>query len=110
MKLTNNKILITGGASGIGLALAEMFLKEGNEVIICGRRASALKEASVKFPALITHACDLSSVTEREALFQWVSKNHGDLTVLVNNAGIQQWMSVDVNDIHGHPLLYSGVV
>jgi len=45
MKLSGNKILITGGASGIGLGLAERFLKENNTVIICGRRESALKEA-----------------------------------------------------------------
>ena len=42
MTLSGNKILITGGASGIGLALAERFVKEDNTVIICGRRESAL--------------------------------------------------------------------
>ena len=37
MKITNNKILITGGGSGIGLGLTERFIREKNEVIICGR-------------------------------------------------------------------------
>ena len=45
MDLSNNKILITGGATGIGFALAERFVRENNTVIICGRRESALKEA-----------------------------------------------------------------
>lgn len=45
MKLSNNTILITGGATGIGLAFAEQFLQEGNEVIVVGRREEKLKEA-----------------------------------------------------------------
>ena len=54
MKLSNNKILITGGASGIGLGLTERFIQENNQVIICGRRQEALKEVSDKFPSVIT--------------------------------------------------------
>ena len=94
MKISNNKILITGGASGIGLALTERFIKENNTVIICGRRESALKEVSDKFPSVITKSCDLSVASEREELFKWIADNHSDLNVLVNNAGIQQWMSI----------------
>jgi uncharacterized oxidoreductase len=94
MKLSNNKILITGGATGIGLALAERFVQENNTVIICGRRESALREAAAKLPTLVTKTCDLSLADEREKLFNWVEKEHSDLNVLVNNAGIQQWMSV----------------
>jgi uncharacterized oxidoreductase len=94
MKLTNNKILITGGASGIGLALAERFIKENNTVIICGRRESALKEAKEKLPSLITKAFDLSKADEREKLFTWIQKEHSDLNVVINNAGIQNWMSL----------------
>jgi uncharacterized oxidoreductase len=60
MTLTGNTILITGGASGIGLGLTERFLKEGNKVIICGRRKDTLQEASNKFPSVITKVCDLS--------------------------------------------------
>jgi uncharacterized oxidoreductase len=94
MKISKNKILITGGASGIGLGLTERFIKENNTVIICGRRESALKEVSDKFPSIITRKCDLSIATQREELFRWISAEHGDLNVLVNNAGIQQYMSV----------------
>ena len=98
MNLSENKILITGGASGIGLALAQRFIEENNQVIICGRREDSLKEAKEKFPSLITKACDLSLTEERENLFTWISKEHGDLNVLVNNAGIQQWMSITDNN------------
>lgn len=94
MQLSNNKILITGGATGIGLGLTERFLKEGNTVIICGRREAVLKEVSDKHPSVITKVCDLSVEAERVALYNWVTENHPDLTVLVNNAGVQNWMNL----------------
>ncbi|KIA93514.1 cytochrome C553 [Flavobacterium sp. KMS] len=98
MELLNNKILITGGASGIGLGLTERFIKENNTVIVCGRRKSVLKELTDKFPTVITRICDLSIEEERINLYKWISENHSDLNVLVNNAGIQQWMNVSDED------------
>ena len=98
MKITNKKILITGAASGIGFALAERFIKDNNTVITCGRREDVLKEAKSKLPSLITRVCDLTIQSERELLFKWISENHSDLNVLVNNAGIQQWMSISDPD------------
>jgi uncharacterized oxidoreductase len=100
MKIAKNKILITGGASGIGLGLTEKFISEDNTVIICGRREAALNEVAEKFPSVITKACDLSYEEERIELFNWVAKNHPDLNVLVNNAGIQNWMSILDNDFY----------
>jgi uncharacterized oxidoreductase len=100
MKLAGNKILITGGGTGIGLGLTERFIQENNTVIICGRRESALKEVAKKFPSVITKTCDLSNETDRIDLYHWISKNHSDLNVLVNNAGIQNWMSISDNDFY----------
>ena len=98
MNLSNNKILITGGASGIGLGLTERFIKENNTVIICGRRESVLKEVAERFPSVITRICDLAVESGRQSLFDWISENHSDLDVLVNNAGIQQWMNITDDD------------
>ncbi len=100
MKLAGNKILITGGGTGIGLGLTERFILENNTVIICGRRESALKEAAKKLPSVITKTCDLSNETDRIGLYNWISENHSDLNVLVNNAGIQNWMSISDNDFY----------
>lgn len=100
MNLSQNKILITGGASGIGLGLTERFLLENNTVIICGRRASLLAEIVQKHPSVITRVCDLSIESERIALYEWVAENHPDLQVLVNNAGIQHWMGISDEDFY----------
>jgi len=100
MKLSQNKILITGGATGIGYGLAERFVNEKNTLIVCGRRASALKDAAGKLPGLITKVCDLSSEHGRQDLFEWVEANHSDVNVLINNAGIQHWMSVTDADFY----------
>jgi uncharacterized oxidoreductase len=100
MKLTNNKILITGGASGIGLGLTERFIQENNTVIICGRRETVLKEVAKKLPAVITKVCDLSAEADRIDLYNWVAENHGDLNVLVNNAGIQNWMNISDSNFY----------
>ncbi len=90
MKLTGNTILITGGATGIGLALAEAFLREGNQVIICGRREKKLQEAKSKLPSLHIRVCNISKDSERETLFQWATSAFPSLNLLINNAGIQK--------------------
>ena len=100
MKLNNNKILITGGASGIGLGLTERFMSQNNTVIVCGRRAEVLQEVAERFPSVITKVCDLSLETDRIELFNWVSANHSDLNVLINNAGIQNWINVADTDFY----------
>ncbi len=94
MKLSGNTILITGGSAGIGLAFAERFLKAGNKVIITGRRENALQNAQEKYPELITYVSDLTNESDRLSLFNWVSENHPEVNVLVNNAGIQQRFNV----------------
>jgi uncharacterized oxidoreductase len=100
MQISGNKILITGGASGIGLGLTERFIQEGNTVIICGRREDVLAAAVVKFPTVITKVCDLSDESERIDLLNWVEEYHTDTNVLINNEGIQNWMSVETESVY----------
>jgi len=100
LNISNNKILITGGASGIGLGLTERFIQEGNTVIICGRREAILKDVAAKLPTVITKVCDLSMEADRFELYNWIAENHTDLNVLVNNAGIQNWMDISDNDFY----------
>ena len=90
MKTDGNTILITGGATGIGFALAEAFVKAGNKVLICGRRKAKLEEAKGQLPQIQVRQCDLSQKEDRESLCNWVRDNHEDLNILINNAGIQR--------------------
>ncbi|MDP4221650.1 MAG: SDR family NAD(P)-dependent oxidoreductase, partial [Bacteroidota bacterium] len=90
MNLSGNTILITGGATGIGLALAEEFLQRENEVIICGRRQEKLQEAQDKNPKLHILQCDISRSRERISLAKTVTEKFPSINILINNAGIQQ--------------------
>jgi len=92
MQLSNHKILVTGGASGIGLGLTERFVQDGNTVLICGRRQEVLDAVKAQLPGVETLACDLATEAGRLTLYDWIAAEHADLQVLVNNAGIQNWM------------------
>ncbi len=85
MHTNGHKVLITGGASGIGLALAKRFHAAGNTVVLAGRRADALAEAASALPGAQTEVADITQSTDRARLLH----AHGDTSVLVNNAGIQ---------------------
>jgi uncharacterized oxidoreductase len=89
MRVTGNTVLITGGATGIGLALARSLEARDNQVIICGRRREKLAEAKSETPALHIKVCDVSRPGARAALVQWATERFKSLNVLVNNAGIQ---------------------
>ena len=94
MKLSGNTILITGGASGIGLAFTERFVAAGNEVIVCGRREDKLAEVKQRLPPIHTRVCDVASESERVALYEWAVAEFPALNVLVNNAGIQRRVDI----------------
>jgi uncharacterized oxidoreductase len=90
LNIDGNTVLITGGATGIGLALAEKFVGAGSEVIVCGRRKSRLHNAKRKLPAIHIRQCDVSVESERQNLLHWATRQFPHLNVLVNNAGIQR--------------------
>ncbi len=94
MQLTDNTILITGGTSGLGLAFAEEFLRLGNTVIICGRRADRLAALAKLHPGLITYVADVSKAEERVALSAAITAAFPKLNVLINNAGVQYYNNI----------------
>ncbi|MFD2161530.1 SDR family oxidoreductase [Paradesertivirga mongoliensis] len=87
MKLTGNTILITGGSSGYGLALAKR-LALHNKVLICGRDLHKLEEAKRAVPQIDFLQCDISQSAEISRLVSWVNTDHPELNVLVNNAAV----------------------
>jgi uncharacterized oxidoreductase len=90
MRTSGNTVLITGGGSGIGLALTEALAQRGNQVIICGRQRNRLKEARARVPSIHFRVCDLTNDRSRNALVDWVLSDFKQLNVLINNAGIQR--------------------
>ena len=94
MNLANNTILLTGGATGIGLALAERLQAAGSQVIVVGRRADKLQAAQQQVPGLLTYQADLAQPAERVALAEWVRREHPQLNVLFNNAGISNQLAI----------------
>lgn len=88
MKISGNTILITGGGSGIGQALAAALHEAGNSVIITGRREAALKETAAAHKGMAYEVLDVTSA-EAIAVFAAVAaRKYPALNVLVNNAGI----------------------
>ncbi len=92
MEISGNVVAITGGATGIGFALAQRFASLGNRVLICGRRDYKLREAAARLPRVSSLRCDISKSDDREALCKAASDL--GVNVLVNNAGIQR--SIDM--------------
>ena len=89
MELAGRTVLITGGSSGIGLGLAEAYVREGSRVIICGRDPGNLGKAVSRLPGLASIVCDVGMDAERRRLADQVLRRFPDLDILVNNAGIQ---------------------
>ena len=82
------RVLVTAGASGIGLAIAETFAREGARIHICDISEQILNECAVAHPDLGTTLCDVSQEVQVAQLFEDAEKQMGGLDVLVNNAGI----------------------
>lgn len=87
MKLKGKTILITGGASGIGLEAAKQFLAIGAKVIITGRTQSKLDAVKKAFPSIFTIQSDAGKEADAQSLFEQV-KALGGIDILYNNAGV----------------------
>jgi NAD(P)-dependent dehydrogenase (short-subunit alcohol dehydrogenase family) len=87
-RLQDRVVLISGGNSGIGLAIAKRFAAEGAQVILTARRAAQLDEAAAAIgTAVTTVACDVTVTADQERLFDHIAARYGRLDVLVANAG-----------------------
>ena len=98
MKITGNTILITGGTSGIGHALAEAFYELGNEVIITGRRHERLEEITAGRPGFTGIHLDVSNPASHERLASRIGKGFPHLNALIANAGISRLEDMTADD------------
>src|SRR5687767_12720061 len=89
-RLTGKTALVTGGGSGIGLAVAKLLLDEGARVAITGRTEEKLKAAAASLNAgdrLLYRTADVSQAEPVDALVRDVTSKLGRIDILVNNAG-----------------------
>jgi len=81
-------VLVTAGASGIGRCIAESFMERGSRVHICDVSQSAVDEFIEANPTASASLTDVSDPAQVDEMFAEISAQYGELSVLVNNAGI----------------------
>jgi NAD(P)-dependent dehydrogenase (short-subunit alcohol dehydrogenase family) len=94
-RFTKKVVVITGGTSGIGLAAAKQFIKEGADVVVTGRSSRSVSDAQEELGANGTAiAADVTKSADLDSLFNQVREKHGQIDVLYVNAGIAKLGSV----------------
>lgn len=101
MNISGNTILITGGGSGIGRALAEALHKAGNQVIISGRREKLLDEVTSANPGMAALVLDIQDKADVAAFAKQAVESFPELNVVINNAGIMRSEDVAGGDFLG---------
>lgn len=94
MNLSNNTILITGGASGIGFELVKQLSPLGNTILITGRDQTKLDKVTKAFPKVSAYKSDVSDPAAIKALYEKVVAEHPGLNILINNAGIMHTINL----------------
>jgi uncharacterized oxidoreductase len=100
MRLTDNTVLITGGARGIGFELAKQLSQKGCKIIITARDEGNLRKAKELLPEIHTIQSDVSHPREIDALYNKVTRDFPELNFLINNAGIMRNINLhEVTDL-----------
>lgn len=98
MQMQGNTVLITGGGSGIGRALAEAFHALGNQVIIAGRRKALLDEVVAANPGMRAEVLDIESADAIKHFAEHLITNVPTLNAVIHNAGIMRDEPVQAAD------------
>ena len=111
--LSGKRVLITGGAGGIGTATAQRFLEEGARVAVIDRDQAACQRLAQALPALeVVATADVSQAASVAQAFEQIDRHFGGLDILINNAGIslrhafmditpEEWRTVLETNLNG---------
>jgi len=86
--MSKRVVMISAGASGIGLAMAKAFMANDYAVHICDASPAAVEQFQRDYPSATASVTDVSSVEQVDRLFDEIESRYGRLDVLINNAGI----------------------
>ncbi|MGX1785656.1 SDR family oxidoreductase [Bosea sp. NPDC055332] len=98
MNISGNTILITGGGSGIGRALAEALHKAGNQIVIAGRREALLHEVTSANPGMEALLLDIQDKEDVAAFARQAVESFPALNAVIHNAGIMRSEAVTAGD------------
>jgi dehydrogenase/reductase SDR family protein 4 len=104
VRLQHKVAIVTGASRGIGRAIAELFLKEGASVVVCGRRQETLDQVANDLRNLpgriLPLACHVGRLDDLERMVDGATREFGKIDILVNNAGtnIAQGPAIEMTD------------
>lgn len=89
MLMKGHTIVVTGGTSGIGKSLVKLLAPSNTSIIVIGRNPIKLEELKQDYDNVVTYECDLANKMEVERIIGEIAEQHPDVSVVINNAGIQ---------------------
>lgn len=89
MSNSTQTILLSGGTSGIGYQLLDQLHGRGHHLVVVARNENRLAQLAAQYERITSYACDLSSRSQIESLATKISERHPDISMLINNAGVQ---------------------
>lgn len=115
MSFAGKKVLITGGTRGIGRSLVEAFIRVEADVAFCSRSADEVRMAELECGTtasrrVLGFRADVSRESDVESLFSTLDENFGTLDVLVNNAGIARYGTLETTSVSEFDETYAGNV
>ena len=105
MKLKNRTVLITGGSSGIGKGLAEVFYRLGNQVVVTGRSEEPLQKMCEAHPGMRYLVADVADPVSVRGLADAIAEQYPRIDCLINNAGVQRRFDFAIEELPSHESL-----
>lgn len=108
--LSGKRVLVSGGTTGIGLAIARHYANLGAKVALFSRDQSHVDQALATMPGAIGRTADVGKDADVKALFAWIEGEWGGLDILINNAGVSGDSVTDTDFASWHDVIHTNLV